>query len=73
MVNIVPLKNHKDSSVGKPHFLISCGQEGLLTPAEEFSPTDCPRACPLGELIHLASALWAGGGVTSEMPSRHLG
>ena len=57
VVSIVPLKNNTDSSPGKPHILISCGQEGNCAPSDEFQLTDCAGARLSGKLIHLLCRL----------------
>lgn len=60
VVSIVPLKNNIDSSPGKPHISISCGQKGNSAPSDKFQLSDCSGARLSGALIHLLCRLAVG-------------
>ena len=60
VVSIVPLKNNTDSSPGKLHIFISCGQEGSRAPSDKFQLSDCSGARLSGALIHLLCRLAVG-------------
>lgn len=60
VVSIVPLKNNTDSSLGKPHIFMRCGQEGDHAHSDKFQPTDGSGACLSEKLIHLLCRLAVG-------------
>lgn len=60
VVSIVSLKNNTDSSLGKPHIFMRCGQEGDHAHSDKFQPTDSSGACLSEKLIHVLCRLAVG-------------
>jgi hypothetical protein len=59
VVSIISLKNHTDSSLGKPHILINYGQGGRHTPSDEFQLTESSGHIFQGSWF-IFSAGWLG-------------